>query len=241
MPANWDTLQPTAGTPGNSFELGLDLFIGAAWLNAPDITALNATPSSKPRTRDTYAAKGQSNPSKYARDWAISVNVEIVRDNAKQYQGYLQYMLDKALLLKEDNKLQLRIFDVLGSAFALQGTVDIELNRPNTGSDDAGWWGFAMNSIGGLTSIPNPVGALAVPAISQVYPATGATGDAVFLHGANFTGATAVKFGATNATGFTVVDDRHIRAIVPAGSAGAANLTVTTPNGTSAALAFSHT
>ena len=77
-----------------------------------------------------------------------------------------------------------------------------------------------------------------VPAVSAAYP-TGATATTkVTILGSGFTGATAVKFGATNATAFTVESDSVIVATVPAGSAGAANITVTGPGGTSAALPY---
>jgi hypothetical protein len=80
-----------------------------------------------------------------------------------------------------------------------------------------------------------------VPSVPVVTAATpsGAVEDAqVLIVGTAFSGATAVKFGATAATAFTVVDDSHIVASVPAGSAGPANITVTTPAGTSPAFAY---
>jgi hypothetical protein len=54
----------------------------------------------------------------------------------------------------------------------------------------------------------------------------------VVINGNNFTGATAVKFGATTAS-FTVNSDTKITAIAPEGS-GLVDITVTTPLGTSA-------
>ncbi|MGY3117866.1 hypothetical protein ACVWXQ_001803 [Bradyrhizobium sp. S3.14.4] len=51
--------------------------------------------------------------------------------------------------------------------------------------------------------------------------------------GTNFTGATAVKFGVTNASSFTVNSATSITATSPAGT-GTVDLTVTTPGGTSA-------
>ena len=54
------------------------------------------------------------------------------------------------------------------------------------------------------------------------------------ITGTNFTGATAVKFGVTAAASFTVNSATQITATSPAGSAGAVDITVTTPGGTSA-------
>src|SRR5205823_60047 len=52
--------------------------------------------------------------------------------------------------------------------------------------------------------------------------------------GSGFTGATSVKFGATNATGFTVDTDGQITATAPAHAAGTVDVSVTTVGGTSA-------
>ncbi len=53
------------------------------------------------------------------------------------------------------------------------------------------------------------------------------------ITGANFTGATAVKFGSTSATSLTVNSATQITAVAPAGS-GTVDITVTAPGGTSA-------
>lgn len=77
----------------------------------------------------------------------------------------------------------------------------------------------------------------AMPVVSLVNPAAGAAsgGNAVSISGANFTGATAVKFGTVAATTFTVNSATSIMAVVPAGTAGTTvDVTVTTAGGTSA-------
>lgn len=76
------------------------------------------------------------------------------------------------------------------------------------------------------------------PAILSATPAAAAEGDQVLITGSSFTGATGVKFGATAATDFTVVNDGVIVAVMPAGSAGAANITVTNATGTSSAFTY---
>ena len=72
------------------------------------------------------------------------------------------------------------------------------------------------------------------PTVTGVSPATGpaAGGTGVTITGTNFSGATAVNFGAT-ATTYTVTDATHIAATSPAG-AGLVDVTVTTAGGTSA-------
>lgn len=76
----------------------------------------------------------------------------------------------------------------------------------------------------------------AAPAVSGVSPSGGPTagGTTVTITGTGFTGATAVKFGTTAATSFTVVSATKISAVSPAHAAGLQNVRVTTSGGTSA-------
>ena len=74
------------------------------------------------------------------------------------------------------------------------------------------------------------------PTVTNVAPSVGPlAGDTtVIIMGTDFTGATAVKFGNTAATSFTVDSNTQITAKSPAGTAGTVDITVTTPGGTSA-------
>ena len=63
-------------------------------------------------------------------------------------------------------------------------------------------------------------------------PATG--GSSITILGANLNGASAVKFGSVAATSFTINSPTSITAVAPAQAAGTVQVTVTTPNGTSA-------
>lgn len=73
----------------------------------------------------------------------------------------------------------------------------------------------------------------AIPVVTSVTPGTGSTSGAtsVTIVGSNFTGATAVKFGTTNATTVTVSSSTHITCKTPAHAAGKVKVTVTTPTG----------
>ncbi len=73
------------------------------------------------------------------------------------------------------------------------------------------------------------------PSITAINPTSGplAGGTSVTITGSLFTGATAVKFGANNATAFTVNSDTQITATSPPGAAGVVDVTVTTGSGTS--------
>jgi hypothetical protein len=76
------------------------------------------------------------------------------------------------------------------------------------------------------------------PIISSLSPDTGSPlgGYAITLNGSGFTGATAVDFGTTPATNFSVSGDSSITATAPLGT-GTVYVRVTTPAGTSAKIA----
>ena len=81
-------------------------------------------------------------------------------------------------------------------------------------------------------------GAALAPTVTSLAPAAGSTvgGTLVTIIGTGFTGATAVQFGGSSATSVTVNSATSITATAPAGS-GTVDVTVTTPNGTSATSA----
>jgi len=74
------------------------------------------------------------------------------------------------------------------------------------------------------------------PEVKKLSPSKGspAGGTAVKIKGANFSGATEVKFGTNEAEKFTVTSVKTITAIAPPHTTGAIFVTVTTPSGTSA-------
>ncbi|GAA1013812.1 IPT/TIG domain-containing protein [Streptomyces thermogriseus] len=83
------------------------------------------------------------------------------------------------------------------------------------------------------------------PTVTSVSPTSGPVtgGTVVTVTGTNFTGATAVRFGAVNATSFTVNSSTQITAVAPPGVApGSVPVTVVTPAGTSnATVTFTYT
>jgi hypothetical protein len=84
---------------------------------------------------------------------------------------------------------------------------------------------------------------MAVPTVTSVTPGTGDVkgGTVVTITGSGFTGATAVAFGGTPATSFTVHSDTSITATTPAHTKGSAGVVVTTPGGSSTAASFAFT
>lgn len=100
---------------------------------------------------------------------------------------------------------------------------------------------FTQNTAGGpwvrdgVVNFLVPAGA-SQPTVTGVSPTSGTTagGTAITITGTNFTGANTVTIGGNNATLVTVASATKITAVTPAGVAGAADVRVTTGNGTSA-------
>ncbi|MGK8508114.1 beta strand repeat-containing protein [Nocardia asiatica] len=85
-------------------------------------------------------------------------------------------------------------------------------------------------------------GYVPAPALASVVPGSGpgTGGNTVTLAGTGFTGAAAVRFGATPATSFTVVSDTQTTAVAPAASAGPVAVTVTTSGGRSNGVSYTY-
>jgi N-acetylneuraminic acid mutarotase len=81
----------------------------------------------------------------------------------------------------------------------------------------------SATSATGLTVLKDP------PTITSFSPTSGSIGTTVIINGANFTGATNVRFRTTSAV-FAVLSDTQIQAVVPAGAKSGA-IVVITPNG----------
>jgi len=77
-----------------------------------------------------------------------------------------------------------------------------------------------------------------LPVISSFTPTSAQTGQTVTITGKNFTGATAVAFGGTNAASFNVVSATSITAVVGSGATG--SISVTTADGTGSIAGFNY-
>ncbi|MFF7234638.1 IPT/TIG domain-containing protein [Streptomyces sioyaensis] len=99
----------------------------------------------------------------------------------------------------------------------------------------AGVVGITVTALGGTSTLPNAYFFVNAPVLTAVAPLSGplSGGNSVTLFGSSLVEATAVRFGSTAATSFTVVSDTQITAVVPAGVAGSVQVTVCTVGGTS--------
>lgn len=135
-------------------------------------------------------------------------------------------------------RVGLRWYERDGGPECFQGVGIVKWERANTGVKDADAANATFTGDGVLVPIANPGVAASAPIITQVTPSGAAAGEQVSIYGAGFNAATSVKFGATAATTYSVVSDNLIVAVVPAGSAGSAAVTVTNSVGTSAGFPY---
>ncbi len=87
----------------------------------------------------------------------------------------------------------------------------------------------ATATLGGFTFIPSPT-------ITSFTPNSGGPGATIIIQGTNLTGATAIRFGGSLATSFSVQSPSTIQAVVGNGASG--NISVTTAGGTSSLAGF---
>ncbi len=115
---------------------------------------------------------------------------------------------------------------IFATAPTASGAVDVTVTTPG----------------GTSASNPNDTYTFTVPSAPTVIalsPASGFATTSVVVTGTNFTGATGVSFGATQASDFTVNNDTSITATAPAGT-GVVDVTVTTTGGVSATTSADH-
>jgi hypothetical protein len=92
--------------------------------------------------------------------------------------------------------------------------------------------------IGAQMAAANMEGGEPAPTIKRLSVKTGpaAGGTTVTITGTGFTGASAVRFGSTDAASFTVNSATSITAVSPPGTAGTVHVRVITPNGANGAF-----
>jgi hypothetical protein len=117
---------------------------------------------------------------------------------------------------------------VLTYATALPSQVLVGFTASTGGFNDI----HQVQNVNITTGPPPPA-----PTVTSVSPSSGPTsgGTSVTITGTSLTGASSVQFGSTAASSFTVNSGTSITATSPSGQVGAADVTVTTPGGTSAA------
>jgi hypothetical protein len=131
-----------------------------------------------------------------------------------------------------------------GSAQAPSFTVDSSTSITAVAPAGTGTVYVTVTTPAGTSAINRSVhfAYMPAPAVKRLSPDSGsaAGGTAVTITGTNFTGASAVMFGTTAASSFTVNSSTSITAVSPAQTAATVDVTVTVPSGTSAISTKDH-
>lgn len=175
------------------------------------------------------------------KNWSASVKT-FVRTEAGVLDPGIKLCRDTQLAFGDQARLWVRSYDRNTGKEARKGRAIVTYNRSKSGVTDLDEVQIDFKGDGALVDIADVAITVPAPVVLSATPSGAAAGAQVTITGANFVGVlttTGVKFGATNATSWTVVSANTIVAIVPTGTAGSAPITVT--NATGASNAFPYT
>lgn len=239
---------------GLSYELDIDINLAGPgvrpenWAQIRFTSAIN--PQHTPTLVDiaTYDDEGATSQAKLGESASLSFTIQARRNPDGTYLPEVQALINASKPGTRGNaaSVEVRYYDSEGADFAFQGTFAVQVDRGATGNAEVGSWSVTLTGQGKVVPITNPAPAGGSPAgkptVTSALPSGAAQGAIVTVKGSGFSGvvpASAVKFGAVAAPNISVVGDNTIVAIVPAGAAGSAPITVTHPtNGASNALPY---
>lgn len=213
---------------------------GTNWLPFKGMQDFAPKENSTQQSVADYDTDGFDSFEKTLTGWSLTVKsrrvlVSGVFDPGQELVRARQFQFDDLA------RVYVRWYDRNGAPEAWSGRALVAWDQTKTGAADTEEITATFTGDGVLSAITNPGTAGSAPVVSSATPTAVAQGGLVRIQGAHFTGTvatTGVKFGAVAATSWDVVSDSLIEAIMPAGSAGAANITVTNAVGTSNALSY---
>lgn len=201
------------------------------------------SPNINPNLEDAsdYDTNGWASSEVTMQDWSADATI-FRRKTAGVYDAAQELVRARVGQFDDGARIGVRWFDKTGGPEAYSGVALVTWKRSNTGVKNLEQAAitFTGTDVPLNMNITNPYQVTAVPVVLAATPGGQGTGTAVAITGAGFTGASAVKFGATAATSYSVINDQLITAVLPSGSAGSAPITVTTTAGTNA-TAFPYT
>ena len=244
---------PAGSTLGLSYEYGLDLNLGTTeapvWQPVRRISDFQPTPTPKTQDAQTYDDFGADNADVIGWNTNLSFNVLVNRSSSTGlYVPEVEALLART---RPEAKGEAAVIEARwyhkpesgtpNPTEAGQGFFTVATSRANTGADGAvERLSVTLTGKGSARTIENPFTGWgdSAPTVSSATPPGAGEDDLVTIIGQHFNGTTAVKFGAANATSFTVVSDATIVATMPAGSAGSAAIAVPNATGTSPTLPY---
>lgn len=241
---------PADTSLGKSFEYGLDINLGTSgapsWQPIRRISAWAPTYPATTQDVASYDDRGAENTDVTGRSFATAFTVQGNRSTVTgAYLPEVEALLAAAKGIGSAAVVDIRWYhkpDVgtPNPTDAGRASCTVEVTRQNTGNAEAESFSVSLTGKGRFTPITNPFAGWDVskPVLSAITPSGAAANDLVTITGSGLLGATSVMFGTVSATDFVVANGATIIAQLPAGTAGSVNVTVTTPGGTSTALAY---
>lgn len=219
-------------------DLTSDLTLAGGWLQLNGINDLK--PDVSPNMVDTsaYDTDGWDSMEITGNAWSLVAGFFRRKDGAGVYDPAQELARARIGQFGDSARVGVRWYDKDGSTEAYQGVAIVKWEKGQTGVKDVETVTLTLTGDGALQTIANPGTAATAPVVTSALPSGAAAGELVEIHGSGFTGATAVKFGATAAADYVVNSDSLITASMPAGTAGSAAVTVTNAVGVSNSLAY---
>lgn len=213
---------------------------GTSWLQLKGVT--DFSPQVNPEVKDssTYDSNGWGSSEITLNSWQVTATV-LRQTNSGVYDPGQELVRARQSQFGDNARVYVRWYDNSGAPEAFTGRGIVTWNRAQTGVTDLDAATLTITGDGALTSITNPYSPTAAPVVTAATPSGIATGGQVTITGQNFTGtlvSAGVKFGGVSSAQYTVLGDATIVAVMPAGSAGSAAVTVINATGTSNALPY---
>lgn len=249
---------PAGAFLGFSYEYGVDIDtaynaanpVAPVWQPIRRISAVVPGLSPVTQPAQTYDDFGAPNDQKTSEAWTLGYSVQVNRlpsglfaPEVEALKAYTEPDAVGSLSIAHLRWYDKPVTGTPNPGEAYEGFGYVGIERGSTDNAGVGTWNVTVTGQGKRLKITNPFGgwAAVVPTVTSVLPSGAAAGAQVTIKGTGFAGIaapTGVKFGATNATSYVVIDGYTIVAVLPAGSAGATTVTVTSTAGASNALAY---
>ena len=210
------------------------------WLRVGGLNDLNPNIAPNKVDASNYESAGWAASEITMQEWSVALKANRQADGGVEDAG-IALLRSCVGQFGDSARVYVRWYRTDGLDEAWQGRAIVEVTPSKTGVADLNELAVTLSGDGVLTKIANPYAPASAPSISSATPSGASVGQQVTIKGTGFTGTvatTGVKFGATNATSWVVVSDQVIVAVVPTGSAGAANIVVTNATGPSAAFSY---
>lgn len=244
---------PAGSTLGHSYEYGLDVNLGTVsvpvWQPFRRISNFNPAVTPITQSAQTYDDFGSPNADKTGESWTLTFSANVNRNTSSGlYTPEIEAVLarEKPSAKGDAAVLHVRYYHKPESGEpnpndAYEGFATVGVSRANTAADGAvEVFTITLTGKGPRVEIANPFAGwgAAAPTILSVSPSGQGEDEQVLITGTGFNGTTDVDFGASPAVSFLVVSDASLTAVLPAGSAGSANVVVTNATGASDPFAY---